>query len=92
MAEIKVDHKSKLQSIRTLLLNEWDPVGVKDEPTAQDEYDHYVPAILGLLERGASAAEIEQYLGDVSGFDMGLVAVAERDRTVARALSKLTLA
>jgi hypothetical protein len=86
-----MSYRSKLQSIRTLLLDEWDPIGVKDQPAAQDEYDQYLPPILALLERGALADDIEQYLGDVVGLDMGLATVAERDRVVARALLKLRL-
>ena len=28
--------------IRHVLLEVWDPIGIKDEPNAQDEYDAYM--------------------------------------------------
>jgi len=28
-------------AIRNVLLGVWDPIGIKDEPNAQDEYDGY---------------------------------------------------
>ena len=50
------------QEIRRVLLREWDPIGVKDVPEAQDEYDSYVPDVLRLLARRASARAVFDYL------------------------------
>ncbi len=36
-------------SIRQVLLHDWDPIGVADEPAAQDEYDAYVGGVYRLL-------------------------------------------
>jgi len=58
--------------IRRILLSEWDPIGIKDEPMAQDEYDRYLGDVLGLLEREAGDAEIASYLNWVSRERMGL--------------------
>jgi hypothetical protein len=38
-------------AIRGLLLREWDPIGIADEPAARDEYDGYVHEIHGMLIR-----------------------------------------
>ena len=35
--------------IRRVLMEVWDPIGVQDEPNAQDEYDAYVGDLLELL-------------------------------------------
>ena len=44
-------------------LNQWDPVGVLDDPEwPRDEYDCLVGPVLRLLEAGASAAEIATFL------------------------------
>ena len=91
MAEMKVDIRNKLQVIRALLLEHWDPIGERCEVAAQDEYDQYLPTILSLLERGASAADLARYLGKVATLDMGLVEVAERDRAAAERLVQLRL-
>lgn len=36
-------------SIRALLLGEWDPIGINDVPEARDEYDAYVRGVHKLL-------------------------------------------
>ena len=36
-------------AIRTILLTEWDPIGVSHIPEAQDEYDSYIANIYKLL-------------------------------------------
>lgn len=38
-------------AIREVLLRAWDPIGISDDPDAQDEYDGYVWVIYGLLAR-----------------------------------------
>jgi hypothetical protein len=49
-------------AIRNVLLGVWDPIGIKDEPTAQDEYDGYLGGVYGLLVSGASDEQIEAHL------------------------------
>lgn len=39
------EYKEKENAIRKILMNEWDPIGVVDEPKAQNEYDSYIPMI-----------------------------------------------
>ncbi len=48
--------------IRQVLLEEWDPIGVADEPLAQDEYGAYLGGIFDLLERSQTEAEIANHL------------------------------
>jgi hypothetical protein len=59
--------------IRHVLLNTWDPIGVKDEPNAQDEYDGYIGRLYELLTSNGSDAELTEYLywavHDHMGFD-----------------------
>ena len=47
--------------IRRVLL-EVDPIGIKDEPNAQSEYDSYVGQVCGLLVGGATDSEITERL------------------------------
>ena len=54
-------------------MREWDPIGVRDEPEVQDEYDSYVAeAHVMLIDRGATAADLEQYLLRIESDHMGL--------------------
>ena len=45
-----------------MLLECWDPIGIRDEPNAQDEYDSYINGVLNLLLHGASEKEISDHL------------------------------
>jgi hypothetical protein len=40
----------------------WDPIGVRDEPNAQDEYDGYLGGVFGLFTSGASDDQIKEHL------------------------------
>lgn len=64
--------------VREILLKEWDPIGVGENPNLKDEYDRYIPQILKVMQ-GASATvdEIETVLADIeSGLGMPVSAQA----------------
>lgn len=58
--------------IRSILINKWDPIGIKDVPEAWDEYDSYIPAILELIETGADLDVLSSYLVWVEAERIGL--------------------
>lgn len=60
------------ESIRGVLLHEWDPLGVMDVPEAQDEYDGYVGGVYGLLVSGATAEQLAEHLWKMETDTMGL--------------------
>jgi len=60
------------ESIRLVLLRDWDPIGIQDVPEAQDEYDSYVGGVYRLLASGATAQEIAEHLFRIEMFQMGL--------------------
>jgi hypothetical protein len=85
------DRARKIQeSIRAVLLRDWDPIGIQDEPGAQDEYDSYVGGVYRLLASGASEEQIVEHLWQIETVTMGL---STPDRTklhpVARRLRSL---
>jgi hypothetical protein len=53
-------------------MEEWDPIGVRDVPEAQDEYDSYLGPIAGRLRSGDSPEELAAYLDSVTEERMGL--------------------
>ncbi len=61
---------AKLQ-MRRVLLEEWDPIGIVNEPMAQDEYDSYLGGLYDLLAGNATEAEIAQHLNEVETVNMG---------------------
>ena len=57
--------------IRRVLLEVWDPIGVKDEPYAQDEYDMYIGEIYEILVNRDSDEKLVKYLRYVAEDRMG---------------------
>lgn len=55
-----------IKTIREILLQHWDPIGISDAPDAADEYDRYAAEILQMLEAGKRRDRIETYLGSVT--------------------------
>ncbi len=60
------------EKISKVLWEQWDPIGVNDEPNARDEYDGYIRSIYTLLVQGASDAEIAALLRQHEIVNMGL--------------------
>ena len=72
--------------IRHVLLDVWDPVGIRDEPNAQDEYDGYVGPIFDLLSGGATDEQLKDRLLYVVNETMGLSATSAAMLPTIRAL------
>lgn len=78
------------KKIREILMNHWDPIGVKELPEAQGEYDMYIPDIMTLLSERASPEKISQYLLWVEQARMGLTRLdSERITNTTNELIKL---
>jgi hypothetical protein len=68
----KEDRAQEIQrQIAEVLRRNWDPIGVRDEPPAQDEYDAYVGGVYRLLATGASARQIAEHLARVEAETLG---------------------
>src|SRR5258705_12292668 len=80
----------ELQSqIREILLRDWDPIGVRDEARAQDEYDSYIGGVYRLLASGASPQSVAEHLVHVDAEQMGLGVPADKLMDVATKLCAL---
>src|SRR5258708_22472509 len=64
--------------IREILLRDWDPIGVRDEARAQDEYDSYIGGVYRLLASGASPSSVAEHLAQLEAEQMGLGVAAEK--------------
>ncbi len=58
--------------IRHILMEKWDPIGVKDEPLAADEYDSYIGEIFEMLKRKVSVRQLTEYLQQIETQNMGV--------------------
>ena len=78
--------------IGRILLQEWDPIGVVDEPMAADEYDGYVYGVFRLLLDGAPAPTIAAHLAEIERKRMGMKGViSPRHHAVASTLRALPI-
>src|SRR5437667_2725456 len=77
--------------IAEILLHDWDPIGVADEPQARDEYDSYVGGVYRILASGGALAEIEAHLRDIEARMMGYDETT-READVARTTAARKLA
>ena len=57
-------------SIRQVLVCDWDPIGISDR--SPDEYDGYIQPIYWMLMKSRSEDEIAKYLRKTKTKDMGL--------------------
>jgi hypothetical protein len=70
--------------LRRVLLEEWDPIGVRDYPGAVDEYDSYLGSIAERLRSGESEEELAGYLNHVTYVRIGLSVDPELNVSAAR--------
>ena len=60
-------------SIRQVLLSDWDPIGVANDPDCpQDEYDPYIGGVCRLLVDGSSVLAIALHLRHIEENRMGV--------------------
>jgi hypothetical protein len=78
-------------AIRHVLMDVWDPIGVKGEPNAQDEYDGYLGGVYELLVTGASDERIEDHLWRIVTERMGLSAKKSDMANTVRDLRQIPL-
>lgn len=58
--------------IRQILMNHWDPIGVRGFEGAEDEYDRYVGEVATALRNNTPISEIEEFLRWVVTDHMGM--------------------
>lgn len=78
------------ESIRRVLFDDWDPIGVNDLAPG-DEYDSYIGGVYRLLASGADTKTIEDHLRNLELTEME-VSSGPRRKVVAKKLSSLNVA
>lgn len=58
--------------LRAILLSEWDPLCVGDNPNLGGEYDRYLPTLLALLQRGTDQPTIARALETIERQEIGM--------------------
>jgi hypothetical protein len=81
---------ASVQAIRTVLMDDWDPIGVQDIPEAADEYDPNVMPIYSILRQRKSEDALVDYLRWMTEH-MGLPAARDSLRPIAAKLLVIDL-
>ena len=68
----KEESRAIRQRIRSVLMEDWDPIGVNGIPEAADEYDSYIGDFYELLVTRRPKQEIIDRLAYLQGEHMGL--------------------
>jgi hypothetical protein len=74
--------------VRTVLMEEWDPIGVCGEPYATNEYDSYIPELKALIRSKSNVETVIDYLDWVASERMGFTSQRERSRQAAESLCR----
>ncbi|HEX6537161.1 MAG TPA: hypothetical protein VF041_21445 [Gemmatimonadaceae bacterium] len=69
------------RAIDRALLDQWDPLGVRETPGPHDEYRRFVPGIYSLLARGGSDVQVTRLLHQLERDELGHPELAARDLT-----------
>jgi hypothetical protein len=92
MEEIMIYQKQlysdSFSKVKAILISSWDPLGVLAEPSVQDEYDSFVPAIFELLKKGVTSEVLSAYLQRIESDDFGLAPDRAKTQIVADMLIK----
>jgi hypothetical protein len=67
----------------------WDPIGVEGIPGADDEYDSYIPGVVGLLQQTTDPVRVAAYLDRIAAERMGLSPNHPRSEAAASELVSL---
>ena len=81
--------RSLEKKVSDVLLKSWDPIGIADEPEAQDEYDDYVTVICAMLMRGTTISALTDYLTEIERDWIGVTENHKRANEVAQILAAI---
>lgn len=63
---------SEVNKINKLLLEEWDPIGIRYTSGAEDEYSQYAHYLYKIIQHSNSHRELFEYLWNIETEYMGL--------------------
>jgi hypothetical protein len=77
------------QTVRAILHNDWDPIGIAGFREAADEYDRYVGPVAQMIVAGTSASDLSNYRIGVETQTMSLNGDHDRVGAVAAKLKSI---
>ncbi len=80
-----------VMTIRKMLWEDWDPIGVNQFPEAADEYDSYATEVAALVRRGITEQELFDWLWALETGHIGLEGDRENTQQFATKLHELAV-
>ncbi len=80
-------HEDRTGRVRAILLKDWDPLVVSDNPHLSDEYDDFIPGILQLLDARCTAEQLGKHLASIDSELGGEPSWPEIEQTVRELLA-----
>jgi len=77
------------ERVKLILMQDWDPIGIRAVPQALDEYDGYARPIAAMLATKISVSDLSKHLLEIEIKSMGLAGNWERALGVAQKLRAL---
>jgi hypothetical protein len=90
MGEKKPRMAASIRSIQSVLMQEWDPIGVRGVPEAADEYDSYIMPVYQILRERRSENALLDYMEWMLD-RMGLAASRKSLRPIAGKLLQINI-
>ncbi|MFJ3455723.1 hypothetical protein ACIPMZ_01965 [Scandinavium goeteborgense] len=78
------------ETIKSILLKEWDPIGINEFDEANDEYDAYVVPLCHMVAEKKSTVEFYTFLRSVIE-SMGLDGDEQAEQAIAEKLASLSV-
>lgn len=79
--------KRDLHTIKKILLEQWDPIGVGQALAIDDEYDDYASGVYKILSEGTNVkTKLIVYLQEIESEKMGLVPDQDKNTKVVQKL------
>ncbi len=63
--EYEMKNEELFKKIHEILIRDWDPIGVSDQPNAHDEYDVYIPGIIKIILKNKSIDQVVNHLASI---------------------------
>jgi len=79
--------EDRAQRVRNVLLKDWDPLIVGDNPHLADEYDDLIPGILQRLDSHCTGEQLGQHLASIDAKWGGKPSWPDIERTVQKLLA-----
>ena len=83
----EMSREDRTRRFRAILLEDWDPLVVGDNPHLTDEYDDLIAWILDLLDTHCTAEQLGQHLASIDAGWGGEPSWPDIERTVRKLLA-----